>query len=293
MNEIYRGTGISKQAFHQWLDRTMIHYEEQEQLLPIIREIREDHPMLSSREIYKKIHPQTMGRDRFEAFCFDHGFKVEIKKNKHKTTDGRGYLYFPNLLLTIDEFTYINQLWVSDITYFDIGDKTYYLIFITDLFNREIVGYTASLTLRTKDTTLPALKMALCDRDLGKDSNLIFHSDGGGQYYCKEFVALTKEYGIKNSMGKTAYENPHAERVNGTIKNYYLIPYEPTDFKELEKMLIKAVYLYNNDKPHKSLNGHSPHEFLNLIDKGVLTKIWVVNKKKKVSKKEKVNIYIT
>ena len=35
MNEIYRGTGISKQAFHQWLDRTMIHYEEQEQLLPI------------------------------------------------------------------------------------------------------------------------------------------------------------------------------------------------------------------------------------------------------------------
>ena len=30
-----------------------------------------------------------------------------------------------------------------------------------------------------------------------------------------------------------------------------------------------------------------------MIDKGLLTKIWVVNKKKKVSKKEKVNIYIT
>ncbi len=94
-------------------------------------------------------------------------------------------------------------------------------------------------------------------------------------------------------MGKTAYENPHAERVNGIIKNYYLIPYKPTNFKELKKMLIKVVYLYNNSRPHESLNGLSPHEFLNQIDKGLLTKIWVINKKKKVSKKEKVNIFIT
>ncbi len=293
MNKIYRVVGISKQGFHQWLDRAMVNYEEQQQLLPIIKEIRKDHPKLSSREIYKKVCPQTMGRDRFEVFCFEHGFKIEIKKSKHITTDGRGYLYFPNLMLTMNEFTYINQIWVSDITYFDIWDKTYYLTFITDLFNREIVGHRASLSLRTEDTTMPALKMALNNRCLTKLNNLIFHSDGGGQYYCKEFVALTKEYQIKNSMGKTAFENPHAERVNGTIKNYYLFPYEPSNFKELRKLLTKAVYLYNNEKPHKSLNGKCPKEFLDMIDKGLLTKTWIINKKKKVSKKEKVNIYIT
>jgi transposase InsO family protein len=240
MNKIYREIGVSKQSFHQWLNRTMVRYEEQEQLLPIIREIRKDHPMLSSRQIYKKVQPKTMGRDSFEAFCFKNGFKVEIKKSKHKTTDGRGYLYFPNLLLTMNELTYINQLWVSDITYFDVWGNTYYLTFITDLFNREIVGYSASLTLRTEDTILPAFKMALCNRNLKKVFDLIFHSDGGGQYYCKEFVSLTKKYGIKNSMGKTPYENPHAERVNGIIKNEYLIPYKPTNFKELEKIVNKS-----------------------------------------------------
>ena len=73
-------------------------------------------------------------------------------------------------------------------------------------------------------------------------------------------------------MSKTAFENPNAERVNGTIKNSCLIPYEPTDFKELEKMLIKAVYLYNNDKPHQLLNRYSFQKLLNLIDKGLLTK---------------------
>jgi len=30
-----------------------------------------------------------------------------------------------------------------------------------------------------------------------------------------------------------------------------------------------------------------------LIDEGLLTKTWIINKKKKVGKKEKVNIYIT
>jgi len=292
MNDIYSETGISKQAFHQWLNRTMLLYEEQGQLLPIIRQIRSNHPKMSCRHIYLKLKPKTMGRDCFEVFCHTNGFKVEIKKRKHMTTDSRGVIYFPNLLLTLDELTGINQLWVSDITYFDIGDQTYYLTFITDIFNREIVGYSASDSLQTKGTTLPAFKMAIKNNKLKKESGLIIHSDGGGQYYCKDFVALTKKYGVKNSMGKTAYENPFAERINGTIKNYYLIPYEPVNFKELIKMLIKVVYLYNNEKPHESLNGLSPQEFLNLINTGLLTKTWFVNKKKKVSKKEKVNIFI-
>jgi hypothetical protein len=58
-------------------------------------------------------------------------------------------------------------------------------------------------------------------------------------------------------------------------------------------MLKKAVRLYNEEKPHESLDGYSPQRFKELINKGILTKKWVVNKKKKVSKKEKVNIFIT
>ena len=87
-------------------------------------------------------------------------------------------------------------------------------------------------------------------------------------------------------MGKTAYENPHAERINGTIKNDYLIPYQPKDFNE-SKMLKKVVNLYNRQRPHQALKGHSPQEFKDLINAGLLTKTWVINKKKKVTKKKK------
>jgi hypothetical protein len=95
-----------------------------------------------------------------------------------------------------------------------------------------------------------------------------------------------------NSMGVDVYENPHAERVNGIIKNDYLIPYQPKNYDELEKMLTKAVNLYNTIRPHKSLKRLAPHVFEKLINTGLLTKTWVIDKKKKVTKKEKVNISI-
>lgn len=284
--------GISKQGFHQWLNRELNRREEQMQLMPIITQLRKDHPMLSCREMYYMLKPRFMGRDRFEEFCYSQNLKVARRRNRFKTTDSYGVMRFPNLLLELDELTGVNQLWVSDITYFTVGNQVYYLTFILDIYNRKIIGYKASKTLLTEDTTIAALTMAVRHQNLDRQSATIIHSDGGGQYYSKEFKALTKAYGMRNSMGKSAYENPHAERINGIIKNDYLIPYQPKDFQELDRMLAKAVYLYNTQRPHKSLNRLTPMEFEYRIAKGLLTKTWIINKKKKVSKKEKVNISI-
>lgn len=289
---MYTIYGISKQGFHQWLDREIKRKQELMELLPIVMQIRADHPRLSCREIYYMLSPQHTGRDRFEAFCHEKGFKVEVQKNHFKTTDSFGVIRFPNLLYEVDELTGVNQIWVSDITYYPIGDHVSYLTFIMDLYSRKIVGFCTSSTLRTEYTTLKALKMAIKARKIRKASGLILHSDGGGQYYCKEFLALTRDYGIQNSMSTSVYENPHAERINGTIKNDYLFPYQPKDSQELSNMLIKSVYLYNDHRPHKALNRLTPTAFEERINKGLLTKTWVINKKKKVSKKEKVNISI-
>lgn len=290
MNELYKIGGISKQGFHQWLSRDLRQKEEEHQLLPILRDIRKNHPHMSCRHLYDKIKPLTMGRDRFETFCHNNGFKVSYGKNKRKTTEGKGYLYFPNLLLETDELTGVNQLWVSDITYFDLGSQTYYLTFIMDVFNREIIGYSVSKTLRTEETTFVSLKMALEKRNPPKDGSLIIHSDGGGQYYSKQFLSLTRSNKIRSSMGRTAYENPYAERINGIIKNDYLIPWEPSTFDELEQFLTRAVWLYNNDRPHSSLNGYCPKDFLQAIKGQLITKTWLINKSIKLRKKKIISI---
>jgi putative transposase len=285
MNEIYRVIGMSKQNFHQAMDRMLMQQMEKEQLLIIIRQVRKDHPKMSCRDLYRLVRPQSMGRDRFEAFCFEEGFMVELKKNFRRTTNSLGVTRFPNLIQGA-ELAGVNQIWVSDITYFEMNNRFYYLTFIMDLYSRKIIGYSESISLLTVDTTIPALNVAIQARKGSDLTGVIFHSDGGGQYYCKEFLKITGHYGILNSMCETVYENPHAERLNRTIKNNYLYPYGPENRIALRMMLKKAVDMYNLQKPHRSLKGISPVSFENLAE--LLTKTQLINKRKKETKKEKV-----
>ena len=247
------------------LKRRKYKLEEQEQLIPLINEIRRDHPRMSARDIYLKLQPKCMGRDQFERFCMDTGYRINKLRNYRVTTNSLGVTRFPNHLKNI-EVTRVNQVFVSDITYFDIGSVTYYLTFIMDLYNREIVGWSASDNLRTESTTLPALHKVITERGKANLIGAIMHSDGGGQYYCNEFKALTKELKMTNSMTEEkVFENSHAERLNGVIKNNYLYPYGPTNSPSLKRLLDKAVLMYNTGKPHKALGKLTPSKFRAMI----------------------------
>ena len=244
------------------LQRRKYKYEEQQQLVPLIDEIRKDHPRMSARDMYIMLQPETMGRDQFERFCLESGYRVKKIKNYRVTTNSLGVTRFPNMIKDI-EVTRVNQVFVSDITYFEIGSRVYYLTFIMDLFNREVVGWSASDNLRTENTTLPALRKVVWERGKANLKGAIIHSDGGGQYYCKEFKELTRELEMLNSMTEEkVFENPHAERLNGVIKNNYLYPYDPKDLKSLRKLLNKAVKMYNTKKPHRALGRSTPSNYL-------------------------------
>ena len=262
MNVLYRSLGMSKQSFHQRLNRQLILLEEMEQLLVLVKQVRMDHPRMSSRQMYRLIKPVHLGRDRFERLCFENGFKVSLKRAYHRTTNSLGVTRFENLLLNF-ELRGINQVWVSDITYYRMGEKFYYLTFILDLYSRVIVGHSISRDLLTTSTTIVALQIALKKRNGPK--GLIIHSDGGGQYYCKEWLQLTTQYEFRNSMCESVYENPHAERINGTIKNDYLVGYGPQNYIELIQMTTKAVLKYNSERPHQSIGNISPYEFEKIL----------------------------
>jgi transposase InsO family protein len=219
------------------------------------------------RDMYYKIQPKCFGRDKFEEFCRAQNLGSKRPKNYARTTDSSGVIRFENKIKDL-EVDHIDQVWQSDISYYYLNGKYYYLCFILDAYSRRIIGYCVSKRLLTEQTTLPAIKMALRTRRRSNTKGqfgIIFHSDGGGQYYDKEFIKVTKEYGIINSMCEYAWENGKAERINGVIKNNYLKHRKVVNWAQLSKEVDRAVSLYNNEKPHIELNRKSPIVFENEV----------------------------
>lgn len=266
LEKLYKVTGISKQSFHGYLNRLLAHKSIQQQVLKLIADVRKDHPDMGLREMYFLIRPKGMGRDAFEALGKGQDLGVRIFKNFHRTTDSRGTKFFPNLIER-QPAERPNHVWQSDITYYAIKGRFYYITLIQDAFSKCIVGHCASSSLETEHTTLPSLKMAFRKRKTLGLEGLILHSDGGGQYYDKEFINLTSNHGVLNSMGKSCYENAMAESLNGVVKNKYLRYRDIGNLPDLKLELDRTVALYNSSKPHSALGRMTPQ----LFEKNFLT----------------------
>lgn len=68
------------------------------------------------------------------------------------------------------------QAWVSDLTYIATGEGWLYLTIIMDLFDRKVIGWSLSTSMKASETTIPVWQMALKNRPI--DRNLIFHRSG-------------------------------------------------------------------------------------------------------------------
>ena len=99
-----------------------------------------------------------MGRDKFCDVFMDLGYGVRRVKNYRRTTIPV-HLDYPNLIEGI-MVTAPYQVVQSDITYFDLGTELYYIVFIIDVYTKEILGYSVSDNMR-KEANIKAMKMAL------------------------------------------------------------------------------------------------------------------------------------
>lgn len=257
---LYSVLGISKQSVHKMLDRSSRRLDERMLVIHMVNEVRKDHPSMGCRDIYFKLKPEFIGRDAFEKLCKEAGLQSRKSKDPKRTTDSSGVKRFENLKVnTIADG--LDKIWSSDITYFEVKGRFYYLTFFLDEFSRRIVGHSVSKRLSTEETSTPALEMALRTRGDKDFKGLIIHTDGGGQYYAREFLKLTARYGIRNSMCIYPWENGKAERINGVIKNNYLKYKKIETYEDLKREVDHAVQMYNYGKPHCELKRQTPVEF--------------------------------
>lgn len=259
--------GISKQAVHQSRKRQKRFDMELNELVTHVNSIRADHPGCGVEKMYRTLKPQTMGRDKFCEIFMDLGYRVRKIKNYTRTTIPAWFEY-PNLIEGMEVMA-PHRVVQSDITYFEINEKFYYIVFIIDVYTREILGYNVGDNMRA-ESNVKALQMALKKVPAADRKNMVHHSDRGAQYGSKEYIKLLKQNGIKISMGERAQDNAYAERINGTIKNEYLKLWHIPNLKKLKLKTKRAVDNYNNIRSHSALeNRYAPKEFKkNLLSLG-------------------------
>lgn len=261
MQSLYQMIGISKQAHYKRLASQKKQFEVKQAVIGAAREIRKDHKRMGCRKLYSLIKPEGIGRDKTESILLSNGFRVSRKRNYHRTTYS-GTRWYENRISGL-EITAINQLWVSDITYIPVSyNKYYYLTLIQDVYSRKITGWQLSNGMRTSQTVVPAYQQAMTSISGIYQKVLIFHSDKGSQYSSREMDQLHSDYGVLPSMGGKAWENAHAESLNGVLKNEY-IDFQGSDISlsQARKLIHNIVKKYNEQRPHGSLKKMKPVEF--------------------------------
>ncbi|WP_408024827.1 IS3 family transposase, partial [Tenacibaculum sediminilitoris] len=150
------------------------------------------------------------------------------------------------------------HVYVSDITYIKSRDKTHYLSLVTDAYSRKIMGYKLSDDMGA-EKVVQAFNMAVKNRN-NNNNELIHHSDRGLQYCSSIYQKALLKNNVKPSMtdGYDCYQNALAERINGILKQEFLI-YKCNNGKELKQLIKESINTYNNKRPHLSLNMKTPN----------------------------------
>jgi transposase InsO family protein len=254
MNQLYKTLGISKQAVDQYHKRQVVFNQKMNCLLLEAEELRKEHPGCGVAKMYDTLKPNFIGRDRFVDSFMELGFRLKRNKNYRRTTFA-GKTYYPNLIQSLSVYA-PSMVWQSDITYYYVGERFYYVVFIIDVYTKKIVGYQQSNHMRAT-ANIQAMQMAL----KVNEAPMIHHSDRGSQYIYNEYIKLLRTNSCEISMALSAQDNAYAERINKTIKEEYLDFWKPKTFEELKKYLEKAVNQYNNIRPHNHLGKLSPIDF--------------------------------
>jgi transposase InsO family protein len=233
-------------------------------LLKEVKKIRQRQARIGGKKLYFMLKDfrdkigLKQGRDRFFNMLRENSLLVEKKKSYIKTTNSHHRFHMHKNLIKDLNICHPNQVYASDITYIRTMDGFCYLSLITDMYSRKIVGYALSKSLSIEGS-IEAMKMAI-DGIKGDIFDLIHHSDRGVQYCSYDYTGLLEKHNIKISMTEKdhVYENALAERVNGILKDEFMLGETIRDFKTAKKMVKQAVEIYNEERPHLSIGYEVP-----------------------------------
>lgn len=263
---------VSKSGYYHWCNRSISKREKEntELLKEIIDIYNQSNSTYGSPRIQEELHRRgyKVSRPKVARLMRNENIQSKIRKKWVVTTDSKHkYPVAPNLLNRVFTVDLPGQVWVSDLTYIKTKQGWVYLTVVIDLFDRKVIGWALSNNMLAVETTIPALKMAIYNRN--RSENLIFHSDRGVQYACNDFTELINRKNIVQSMSRkgNCWDNAVAESFFKSLKVESVYRSDFKSKREARREVFKYIEIwYNRKRRHSALGYATPLEMETLFN---------------------------
>ena len=182
------------------------------------------------------------------------------KNDKYHSYKGEVGKVADNLLNRNFEASKPFEKLTTDVTQFNVCNDKVYLSPIMDLYNREIISYSISLSPNLEQ--IKEMLQGLTEK-LPSGATPIFHSDQGWQYQHAEYQNYLQEHNIIQSMSRkgNCMDNGAMENFFGRLK---VEMFYGENFDSVEDFIAKLhsyIYYYNNERISLKLKGMSPVQY--------------------------------
>jgi putative transposase len=267
---------ITRSGYYRWISTGMISPKllTDTELLKQIQEIfNTSKQRYGSPRITAELRSKGMliNKKRVARIMKKHGIKSKTKRRFKVTTNSKHKLPVAENLVEM-KFNPVkaNNLWTSDITYIRTSEGWLYLAVVLDLWSRSVISWSADKYM-DENLVIRTLDKAIAIR--GKQENLIFHSDRGGQFASLRVRKLLEENQIRQSMSSkgNCYDNAPTESFFSTLKRELVYRENFKTREEAKQKLFEYIEVfYNRKRRHSSLGYLSPLDFekqnINLIN---------------------------
>jgi putative transposase len=257
------GLSITRQCRLLQVSRSSVYYEARGesplnlQLMRLIDEQFLETPYYGARQMARHLRRQGYGvnRKRVRRLMQLMGLTA-IYQRPNTSKPHPEHEIYPYLLRGM-EISEPDQVWCADVCYIPMRKGFLYLVAVMDWYSRRVLSWRLSNSLDA-EFCVAALEDALATHGTPE----IFNTDQGSQFTSVEFTQVLKDAHVRISMdGKGRWmDNVMIERLWRSLKYecVYLHAFETGI--EAKKGIERWIRLYNEQRPHSSLDDRTPYE---------------------------------
>ena len=257
--------GFSTQAFYKWGAQPVSDREwDDAHLVNMIKDVHADDPEFGYRFVADELERAgyRVGERRVWRLCSEHRiWSTTTKKGRHGSGKRPGPAVHDDLVQRNFTAPAPDRVWLTDLTEHQTAEGKLYICCIKDVCSRRIVGYATSDRM-TASLAISALRQAVARRC--PKGVVVVHSDRGGQFRARSFVAVLKAAGLVGSMGRVASagDNAAMESFHSLLQKNVLDRHRWATRDDLTYATLYWIeHTYNRRRRQRGLGKLTPVEF--------------------------------